>query len=82
MSATANSLHRKLDEMQTLIVEVRAMLAALDLPDSTIPNQEHRPHTGWRFVRGETSGTYVRDPQGTDRLPSGYIPGRRSCRDT
>jgi hypothetical protein len=41
---------------------------------------EHRldPHpararvTGWRFVRGTHSGTYVPDPAGTDLLPDGY----------
>ena len=28
--------------------------------------------TGIRFVRGSHSGTYVRDPEGTDMLPPGY----------
>jgi hypothetical protein len=28
--------------------------------------------TGWRFVRGSHSGTYVEDPWGTDPLPPGY----------
>jgi hypothetical protein len=28
--------------------------------------------TGIRFVRGTQSGTYVRDPDGTDLLPAGY----------
>jgi hypothetical protein len=28
--------------------------------------------TGWRWVRSEQSGTYVQDPEGTDRLPPGY----------
>jgi hypothetical protein len=32
--------------------------------------------TGYRFIRGTHSGTYERDPQGTDLLPTGYtIPG-------
>ena len=28
--------------------------------------------TGIRFVRGSQSGSYVRDPEGTDLLPPGY----------
>lgn len=28
--------------------------------------------TGWRFVRGTHSGTYVRDPLGMDVVPEGY----------
>ena len=28
--------------------------------------------TGYRFVRGTHSGSYVRDPQGNDILPAGY----------
>jgi hypothetical protein len=28
--------------------------------------------TGWRFVRGSHSGTFVEDPAGTDPLPPGY----------
>lgn len=34
--------------------------------------------TGYRFVRGSHSGTFVRDPAGTDRLPPGYsfVEGR------
>jgi hypothetical protein len=28
--------------------------------------------TGWRFVRGTNSGTYVRDPFGTDEPPESY----------
>jgi hypothetical protein len=28
--------------------------------------------TGWRFVRGSHGGTYIEDPNGTDRLPAGY----------
>ena len=31
-----------------------------------------RRRTGWRFVKGTHSGTYVRDPRGTDPLPAGY----------
>jgi hypothetical protein len=31
--------------------------------------------TGWRWVRGTHSGTYVRDPKGTDVLPPGYDLG-------
>lgn len=30
------------------------------------------PVTGWRWVRGTHSGTYVPDPNGRDRLPPGY----------
>lgn len=36
---------------------------------------DHTPkprYTGWRFVRGSHSGTYVEDPKGTDPLPAGY----------
>lgn len=29
--------------------------------------------TGWRFVRGSHSGTFVADPDGTDVLPEGYV---------
>jgi len=32
-----------------------------------------RRKTGWRFVRSTASGTYVRDPEGMDRLPPGYF---------
>jgi hypothetical protein len=28
--------------------------------------------TGWRFIRGTHSGSYVRDKRGTDPLPQGY----------
>ncbi len=28
--------------------------------------------TGYRFIRGMHSGTYVRDPEGTDILPAGH----------
>jgi hypothetical protein len=28
--------------------------------------------TGIRFVRGTHSGTYIRDPEGTDVVPAGY----------
>ncbi len=28
--------------------------------------------TGYRFVRGTHSGTYIRDPEGRDHLPVGY----------
>ena len=35
-----------------------------------VPRRERR--TGWRWVRGSHSGTYVQDPEGTDRLPEGY----------
>lgn len=36
------------------------------------PDTTARPVTGWRFVRGSHSGTYVQDPHGTDPLPPGY----------
>lgn len=29
--------------------------------------------TGWRFVRGSHSGSYVRDPQGMDIPPGEYV---------
>ncbi len=32
-----------------------------------------RRRTGWRFVSNGTAGTYVRDSDGTDRLPRGYF---------
>lgn len=28
--------------------------------------------TGYKFVRGSHGGSYIRDPQGTDMLPSGH----------
>lgn len=34
-----------------------------------------RKRTGWRWVRGSGGGTYVRDPEGTDPLPAGYVTG-------
>lgn len=40
-----------------------------EIPDPHAPRQRI---TGWRWVRGSHSGTYVRDPQGTDPLPPGY----------
>jgi hypothetical protein len=35
---------------------------------------ETKMPTGWRWVRGESgaAGTFVEDPEGTDRLPPGY----------
>jgi hypothetical protein len=34
--------------------------------------QPQSPHiTGYRFVRGTHGSTYVRDPEGTDKLPGG-----------
>ncbi len=39
----------------------------LDAPDASAPR-----YTGYRFVRGTHSGTYVRDAHGTDPLPEGY----------
>lgn len=30
--------------------------------------------TGFRFTRGTHSGTFVRDPEGTDLLPVGHQP--------
>lgn len=36
-------------------------------PDPTAPRV-----TGWRFVRGTHSGTFVEDPNGVDTLPPGY----------
>ena len=41
-------------------------------PEQHDPSAPRR--TGYRFVRGSTgaSGTYVRDPEGTDQLPPGY----------
>ncbi|HEY7252174.1 MAG TPA: hypothetical protein VIG37_16870 [Methylomirabilota bacterium] len=78
-TVTANNLHRQLDEIIThlqsalaAIVRLNATLAAMDITDSTRPGEQHRPRTGYRFVRGAHSGTYVRDPEGTDPLPFGY----------
>jgi hypothetical protein len=72
MGVTAIALHRKLDEITALVTEVHALLAALDIPDSEYAGQEDRPRTGWRWRHTEGAGTYVRDPNGTDRLPPGY----------
>ena len=72
MSATTTEIYRKILDLQNGLIELRAMLADLDITDSTIAGQEHRPRTGWRWIRGDGGGTYVRDPQGTDRLPPGY----------
>lgn len=36
------------------------------------PHEPRQRITGWRWVRGSHSGTYVRDKQGTDALPPGY----------
>ena len=32
----------------------------------------NRKKTGYRFVRGSHGSSYVRDPNGTDRLPNGW----------
>ena len=78
-NATSVKLRRQLDEIHEHLrlavaglVRVQAILAALDIADNTRPGEEHRPRTGYRFVRGTHSGTYIRDPQGTDPLPFGY----------
>jgi hypothetical protein len=80
MSVTANSILRRLDQindqLNATITELKLLVSDAGLDDSTRPGEEHRPRTGYRFVRGTHSGTYVRDPDGTDRLPAGYtIPG-------
>jgi hypothetical protein len=36
------------------------------------PRPDRPRVTGWRFVRGSHSGTFVPDPAGTDPLPAGY----------
>lgn len=36
------------------------------------PNPTAPRITGWRFVRGSHSGSYVEDPNGVDPLPPGY----------
>jgi len=36
------------------------------------PREPRKTITGARWVRGETGATYVRDPLGTDKPPSGY----------
>jgi hypothetical protein len=76
MGVTANSIHRRLDQINdqfnALILEVKLLISDAELADTTRPGEEHRPRTGYRFVRGTHSGTYVRDPEGTDRLPVGY----------
>jgi len=76
---TENSLHRRLNrllelnrEQTEIVMEIKRLLSGLDIPDSTHPGEEYRPRTGYRFVRGTHSGTYIRDPQGTDPLPFGY----------
>ncbi len=70
MGATANAISRKLDELSNTVIELRAMLAALEITDAADAPERHR--TGWRFVRGTHSGSYIRDPDGTDRLPAGH----------
>ncbi len=72
MGATSNDIYRKISDLQNGLIELRAMLAHLEIGDSNIEGQEHRPRTGWRFVRGTHSGSYIRDPEGTDRLPAGH----------
>lgn len=60
----------KIEERLTGLVGVRPE----ELRDYLAGNIEagRRRRTGYRLVRGTHSGTYVRDPQGTDILPSGY----------
>ncbi len=76
-SATATELYRQINDVQLHLtaaqnglIAVRARLAALDILDN--PKQPERHRTGWRFVRGTHSGSYIRDPEGTDRLPAGH----------
>jgi hypothetical protein len=37
--------------------------------------------TGWRFVRGTHGGSYVPDPEGVDRPPSGYADSYREAEE-
>lgn len=49
------------------------LLAKLRRGDHLVePEPASRRTTGWRFVRGTHSGTYLRDARGTDPLPAGY----------
>jgi hypothetical protein len=72
MGVTANSIHQRLNQITELVMEIKQLISEMEIPDSTRPGEQHRPRTGYRFVRGSHSGTYVRDPDGTDRLPAGY----------
>lgn len=74
MGATSTEIYRKISDLQNGLIELRAMLAATEILDSDQPGEEHRPRTGWRWVRGEggISGTFKRDPMGTDKLPRDY----------
>ena len=55
------------------LTELRDLLATIvDLPDEWRDELPRERVTGWRFVRGTHSGTYVEDPKGVDRLPLGY----------
>ena len=69
MGATRTDLYQDLLEIQNLLIRFRAKLADLEITEG---DDDTRPRTGWRFVRGSHSGNYVRDPQGTDRPPAGY----------
>jgi hypothetical protein len=49
------------------------LLTMLRRGDHLLKRNPRRPRvTGWRFVRGTHSGTYVPDPAGIDQLPQGY----------
>lgn len=60
----------------------RAGVSAAGLLLTMVRSGEHlleakpatRMPTGWRWIRGDggAAGTYVEDPEGTDRLPAGY----------
>lgn len=82
MTHTSVQINRRLDKLiaeldaiKALIVGLQAEVAAsadVLLADSTRPGERQRPRTGYRMVRGSHGASYVRDPQGTDRLPAGY----------
>lgn len=72
MGATRTEIYRRITQIQNALIELRAMLADTEIADSPYEGQEDRPRTGWRWRHTEGAGTYVRDPNGTDRLPPGY----------
>lgn len=63
------ALRRSNSEPRALFL---TMLRASDHRRAHEQQPDHRPWTGWRFVRGSHSGRYERDPKGRDPLPAGY----------
>ena len=66
-------VRRLVREAMTRANPAAAFLARLRRGEHLRPDNDHRPITGWRFVRGTHSGTFVEDPRGRDRLPTGYL---------